>query len=136
MYAKRQTLCVLHAKVIDITMAYFSTDRSTDWPSFPGSHHSCCLGGRKRATHVITQHHQVSLNGFIMIMKRNPTVYPHGNNVSHSVTMTNEQYRAPHTTGRRFHPKLLGIFTPMQNKVLGGSMTSYNHMPDILIPDV
>lgn len=113
-HVSAQTQCALHAKVIDITMASFSTDWSADRPLFPCSHHLCCPGGRKRAAHVITQRHQVSLDGFIMIIKRNRFVYPHGNNVSHSLTMTNEQHRVPHTTAQGFHPKLLGIFTPTQ----------------------
>lgn len=48
-------------------------------------------GGRKRAAHVITRRHPVSLYRFIMTVKRNLFVYPDGNSVSHLVTVTNER---------------------------------------------
>lgn len=51
------------------------------------------LGGRKRAAHVITRRHPVSLYSFIMTVKRNLLVYPAGKAVSHLVTVTNEQSR-------------------------------------------
>lgn len=68
------------------------------WPAIMSRFPPLLLSRRQevRAAHVITQRHQVSLNGFITTVKRNPFVYPHGNNVSHSVTVTNEQHRAPH----------------------------------------